>query len=168
MSDDLDRVSLTLPPEMTDRLDGIVEEWDYASRSEAVRDALRDFFTTHAWERGDETYHYGTIVIAHEHDHGSDLAGRLQGIQHEYADVVTSVQHIHLSEDQCMETLVVAGTASQIDELANRVRAVGGVKQVKVVVVGSDETTADHAHEHENNNHDHEHGHSHRHDEPSV
>nr|WP_049941389.1 nickel-responsive transcriptional regulator NikR [Halorhabdus utahensis] len=164
MADDLDRVSLTLPPEMTDRLDGIVTEWDYASRSEAVRDALRDFFTTYEWEGGDETRHYGTIVIAHEHDHDSDVAGRLQTIQHEYADVVTSVQHIHLSEDRCMETLVVDGTAGQIDELANRLRAIGGVKQVKVVVVGSGGSGADkvdsdraHKHDHAGEPADHEH-----------
>ncbi len=157
MTEDLDRVSLTLPPAMTDQLDGIVEEWDYASRSEAIRDALRDFFTSYAWEGGNETRHYGTIVIAHEHDHESDVAGRLQTIQHEYADVVTSVQHIHLSEDRCMETLVVGGTAGQIDELANRLRALEGVKQVKVVVVGGVETDS-HGHEH---SHDHDHGHTH-------
>jgi len=156
MTEDLDRVSLTLPPAMTEQLDGIVTQWDYASRSEAVRDALRDFFTTYEWEGGDDTRHYGTIVIAHEHDHGSDLAGRLQTIQHEYADVVTSVQHIHLSEDRCMETLVVDGTAGQIDELANRLRALEGVKQVKVVVVGGE--SAD-EHTQDRNEHDHQHDH---------
>ncbi|WEL17656.1 MULTISPECIES: nickel-responsive transcriptional regulator NikR [unclassified Halorhabdus] len=160
MADDLDRVSLTLPPEMTDRLDGIVADWNYGSRSEAVRDALRDFFTTYEWEGGDETRHYGTIVIAHEHDHDSDVASRLQTIQHEYADVVTSVQHIHLSEDRCMETLVVDGTAGQIDELANRLRALAGVKQVKVVVVGGDADSGD-GHEHDQGSRRPDHGHEH-------
>ncbi|WP_136688705.1 nickel-responsive transcriptional regulator NikR [Halorhabdus amylolytica] len=165
MAEDLDRVSLTLPPDMTDQLDGIVEDWEYASRSEAVRDALRDFFTTYEWERGDETRHYGTIVIAHEHDHESDVAGRLQTIQHEYADVVTSVQHIHLSEDRCMETLVVGGTAGEIDELANRLRAIGGVKQVKVVVVGGAETEHSHSHDQE---HAHEHDQDHSHERTAT
>jgi len=135
---EVDRISLTLPPEMVERLDGICEEWDYASRSEAVRDALRDFFTTYAWERGGEGHHQGTVVVVHDHDHDSDVAGRLQSVQHEMGDLVTSVQHIHLDHDRCMETIVVDGPAGAIEELANRLRAMNGVRQVKVVVVGGD------------------------------
>ncbi|MCU4718008.1 nickel-responsive transcriptional regulator NikR [Halobacteria archaeon HArc-curdl5-1] len=171
MADDLDRVSLTLPPEMTNRLDEIVREWDYSSRSEAVRDALRDFFTTYDWEAGDRGRHHGTIVVVHEHEHDSDLPGQLQSIQHDHADIVTSVQHIHLSHDRCMETLVVDGTAGEIDALANQLRALGGVRQVKVVVVGGADPGHGHEHGHEHAVHD-DHSHSdgpdtHDHDEHS-
>ncbi len=134
MGDDLDRISLTLPASMGDRLDGIVEDWNYDSRSEAIRDALRDFFATYEWESGETSHHHGTIVIVHDH-HVEGLADDLQTIQHEMADAITSVQHIHLSHDTCMETLVVEGQASDITALANRLRALGGVQQVKVVVV---------------------------------
>lgn len=134
MSEDLDRVSLTLPPSMTDRLDGIVADWEYASRSEAIRDALRDFFATYEWESGEESNHHGTVVVVHDH-HVDGIADSLQTIQHEMADIITSVQHIHLSHDTCMETLVVDGPGTAITELANRLRALGGVQQVKVVVV---------------------------------
>lgn len=119
---------------MTDRLDGIVEDWEYASRSEAIRDALRDFFATYEWESDETARHHGTIVVVHDH-HAEGIADRLQTIQHEMADIITSVQHIHLSHDTCMETLVVDGPGTAITELANRLRALGGVQQVKVVVV---------------------------------
>lgn len=135
MSDDLDRISLTLPPAMVDRLDDIVDDWEYASRSEAFRDALRDFFAAYEWESGGAETHHGTIVVVHDH-HVSGIADELQSVQHEMADIITSVQHIHLSHDTCMETLVVEGPGTAITELANRLRAVTGVQQVKVVVVG--------------------------------
>lgn len=134
MTEDIDRISLTLPSSMADRLDGIVDDWEYASRSEAIRDSLRDFFANYEWETGGEKRHHGTIVVVHDH-HVSGIADDLQTIQHQMADAITSVQHIHLSHDTCMETLVVEGAASDITELANRLRAVGGVQQVKVVVV---------------------------------
>lgn len=134
MSEDLDRISLTLPPEMVDRLDGIVDDWEYDSRSEAIRDALRDFFGTYEWETDAAGTHHGTIVIVHDH-HVDGIADDLQTIQHEMADAITSVQHIHLSHDTCMETLIVEGAAGAITDLANRLRALGGVRQVKVVVV---------------------------------
>lgn len=132
--DDTDRISLTLPASMVDRLDGIVADWEYDSRSEAIRDALRDFFTAYEWEAAGAARHHGTIVVVH--DHGVDgIADDLQAIQHEKAETITSVQHIHLSHDTCMETLVVEGPASEVTDLANRLRALGGVRQVKVVVV---------------------------------
>ncbi|MBV0924030.1 nickel-responsive transcriptional regulator NikR [Halomicroarcula limicola] len=135
MSDDIDRISLTLPSAMVERLDGIVDDWEYASRSEAIRDSLRDFFADYEWETAGDEQHHGTIVIVHDH-HVSGIADDLQTIQHEMADAITSVQHIHLSHDTCMETLVVEGAAGDITELANRLRALGGVQQVKVVLVG--------------------------------
>jgi len=134
MTDDIDRISLTLPSSMVSRLDGIVDDWEYASRSEAVRDSLRDFFATYEWEAGGDVPHHGTIVIVHDH-HVDGLADDLQTVQHEMADVITSVQHIHLSHDSCMETLIVNGPGAQITELANRLRALSGVQQVKVIVV---------------------------------
>lgn len=135
MSDDLDRISLTLPPAMVERLDDIVDDWEYASRSEAIRDALRDFFAAYEWESGAAETHHGTIVVVHDH-HVSGIADELQTVQHEMAETITSVQHIHLSHDTCMETLIVEGPGTAITELANRLRAVSGVQQVKVVVVG--------------------------------
>jgi CopG family nickel-responsive transcriptional regulator len=134
MSDDLDRISLTLPSEMADRLDDIVDDWEYDSRSEAIRDSLRDFFGAYEWESGGTSQHHGTIVIVHDH-HVDGIADDLQTIQHEMADAITSVQHIHLTHDTCMETLIVEGTADDITDLANRLRALTGVQQVKVVVV---------------------------------
>jgi CopG family nickel-responsive transcriptional regulator len=134
MSDDIDRVSLTLPSGMVERLDGIVDDWEYDSRSEAIRDSLRDFFSTYEWESDRSDPHHGTIVVVHDH-HVDGIADDLQGIQHQMAEVITSVQHVHLSRDACMETLVVEGPGDRITELANRLRALGGVRQVKVVVV---------------------------------
>jgi CopG family nickel-responsive transcriptional regulator len=134
MTDDIDRISLTLPSSMVGRLDGIVTDWEYASRSEAIRDSLRDFFANYEWETGSEETHHGSIVVVHDH-HVAGLADDLQTVQHEMADTITSVQHIHLSHDTCMETLVVEGAGNRITELANRLRALSGVQQVKVVVV---------------------------------
>lgn len=134
MADELERISLTLPPEMVERLDGIVEEWEYASRSGAMRDALREFFTTYEWETSPDSRYYGSVVVVHEHDHDSDVAGDLQAVQHELADLILSVQHIHLTHHSCMEMIAVDGPGSDVAELANRLRAIEGVQRVTFVV----------------------------------
>ena len=134
MSDELERISLTLPPEMVERLDGIVEEWEYPSRSGAVRDALRDFFASYEWETAPDARYYGSVVVMHEHDHESDVASELQHVQHDFADLILSVQHIHLSHHACMETLAVDGSGGDIAELAHRLRSLEGVRRVTFVV----------------------------------
>ena len=136
MAEELARISLTLPPEMVQRLDGIIEDWDYASRSEAVRDALRDFFTTYDWETGGHGHHYGTVVLFYDH-HLPDIADRLQAVQHEYTDLITAVQHVHVTHEECFETLTVDGSKEDISQLSNRLRSINGVNQVKVVVLGA-------------------------------
>jgi len=135
MNDALDRVSLTLPAGMVDRLDAIIEDWEYPSRSAAVRDAVRDFLTDYDWETGVGGDQYGSIVLVHDH-HGHDIADRVQAVQHEHADLVVAVQHIHVSHEECLETLTVHGPAAEITELANRLRAIEGVSQAKVVALG--------------------------------
>ncbi len=134
MADELDRISLTLPREMVDRLDRLVDDWEYASRSGAARDAFREFFAACEWEADPDSRYYGTVVVVHEHEHDGDVAGALQTVQHEHAGIVLSVQHIHLSRHRCMETIAVDGTGGAIDELANRLRSIEGVTRVSVVV----------------------------------
>nr|WP_231896228.1 ribbon-helix-helix domain-containing protein [Haloferax sp. BAB-2207] len=45
MSQDVDRMSVTLPPSLLSELDDVVAAGEYDSRSEATRDALRAFVT---------------------------------------------------------------------------------------------------------------------------
>ena len=134
MSNEVERISLTLPPEMVNRLDSIVNDWEYPSRSGAVRDALREFFLSHQWETAPDARYYGSVIVMHEHDHNSDVANELQRVQHEFAALILSVQHIHLSHHACMETLAVDGSGGDIAELANRLRSLEGVKRVSFVI----------------------------------
>ncbi|TDA34057.1 MAG: nickel-responsive transcriptional regulator NikR, partial [Hadesarchaea archaeon] len=58
-------------------------------------------------------------------------------IQHRSEGIIRSSQHLHLDEKNCMETLLVRGTAGEIKKLVDRLGALRGVKQVKLVVAGT-------------------------------
>ncbi|MCK4405252.1 MAG: ribbon-helix-helix protein, CopG family, partial [Hadesarchaea archaeon] len=51
MPEKIMRVSLTLPQDLLDKLDRSLKAQGYASRSEAVRDALRDFLASYKWRQ---------------------------------------------------------------------------------------------------------------------
>lgn len=128
------RVSLTLPKELLDELDRALKAQGYASRSEAVRDALRDFLASYRWRSGLKGEQLGAILVMYEHD-VRGLTDALMDIQHESAGIIGAVQHLHIDAKNCLETLIVRGPAEKIRKLIDRLGALRGVKQAKLVVV---------------------------------
>ena len=127
-------MSLTLPKELLDELDRTLKAQGYASRSEAVRDALRDFLASYRWRSGLKGEQLGAILVMYEHD-VRGLADALVDIQHESASIITAAQHLHVDAKNCLETLVVRGQAEEIRKLVDRLSALRGVKQAKLVVI---------------------------------
>lgn len=135
MSDELDRVSLTIEGELLAELDEVIDEWEYASRSEAIRGALRDFLTEYRWQTDLSGHQRGSVVVVHDH-HVGGVTDEMLDIQHKSLDLITAVQHVHLSDHLCLETLVVDGSGAEITDLVNRLQSLRGVKQVELALVG--------------------------------
>jgi len=137
MSDDLDRMSVTVPPSLLAELDELVEVGEYDSRSEATRDALRAFVTEVKGQTGLTGSLNGTVVVLYEHDH-TGVTDEVTELQHEFTDTIIAVHHVHLSDHLCLESLAVDGPGERIEELLSRIRPLKGVHQVKLTVVEAD------------------------------
>lgn len=135
MADDFEPVSLTIEQTLLTELDEVLEEWDYASRSEAVRDALRDFLTEYRWRTNLSGHHRGSVAVVHDH-HVEGVTDAMLDIQHEHLELITAVQHVHLSHNLCLETLIVDGPGQEITQVVNRLQALRGVRQVELALVG--------------------------------
>ena len=134
MPQKITRVSLTLPQELLDELDRSLKAQRYTSRSEAVRDALRDFLANYRWRSGLRGEQLGAILVLYEHD-VRGLTDALMGIQHWGSSIISAVQHLHVDEKNCLEILIVRGATEKIRRLVDRLGALRGVKQAKLVVV---------------------------------
>ena len=134
MSGDVDRMSVTLPPDLLDSLDTVVEAGDYDSRSEATRDAIRGFVTE--FNRGTDLSGSlsGTVVVLYDHA-GTGVADEMTEIQHDFADTIVAVHHVHLRGHLCLESIAVDGPGADIEALVSRIRPMKGVHNVKLVVV---------------------------------
>ncbi|EHP88324.1 nickel-responsive transcriptional regulator NikR [Methanotorris formicicus] len=131
---DMDRISISLPTKLLSEFDEIIAERGYASRSEAIRDAIRDYIIKHKWIHSLEGERAGTINVIYDH-HMSDVTEKLTEIQHDYADIIVATLHVHLDHDHCMEVILVRGDAKEIKELTDKLTAQKGVKQVKLTVM---------------------------------
>lgn len=134
MADSMERISLTTSPNLVEELDHVVEEWDYGSRSEAIRDALRMFLAEHYWENEPGHTVRGSIVIVYDHE-APNVNDELLDLQHRANELIMSVQHVHFDHHLCLETLAVEGRGAEIQDLVNQLKAVAGTKQVRLTTV---------------------------------
>lgn len=120
------RFGVSLDTDLLAPFDALCERQGYGNRSEALRDLIRKALVQDAWERA-AGGGAGTLTLVYDH-HKSDLARKLMRIQHDDHECIVATLHVHLDHHNCLEVLVLRGTAERIRTLANRLLSTKGVK----------------------------------------
>ena len=128
---DLVRFSVSMPEALVADFDGLIASQGYETRSEAVRDLIRDRLVQKEWEGGDQIV-AGTLTLIYDH-HSRGLAERLTEVQHGQIGLVVSTLHVHLDQRNCLEVLVMKGTPAQLRRVSDHLVATRGVKHGKLV-----------------------------------
>jgi len=113
------------------RFDEITKKRGYSSRSEGIRDAIRNTIIHYEWMNEVDGVRLGVISLLYEHNQRG-LVDDLAEIQHEYAGLIISSVHVHLDHDDCLETVILRGEGKTIKELTETIMALKGVKYVKL------------------------------------
>jgi CopG family nickel-responsive transcriptional regulator len=128
----LTRFGVSLPEELLKKFDPVIRKKGYASRSEALRDLIRDKLV--------EEYSHsligemvGTLTLIYDH-HSSDLQEKLTDLQHHNYRNIISTTHVHLDEHNCLEVLILKGKNKKVKEIADHLTATKGVKHGKLVM----------------------------------
>jgi CopG family nickel-responsive transcriptional regulator len=122
---DLVRFTVSIEAELLDAFDGYVRDGRFATRSEAVRQLLRQTLAREDWE-ADARDQTATLTLVYDH-HRPNLVERLLELQHEHAGQVIATLHVHLDHDHCMEVIVLRGKGSRLQTLAAAMRGLKGV-----------------------------------------
>ncbi|MCW4005395.1 MAG: nickel-responsive transcriptional regulator NikR [Candidatus Bathyarchaeota archaeon] len=129
------RVGVTFPPELLKDFDDVISGMGYESRSKAVQDAVRLFVSERKWLKKEaNVVQTGVLLMVYDHE-VRELERDLTDTQHHHASLVTSTLHVHISERDCLEAIVVKGKASEIQHLSDELATKRGVKILKTVVV---------------------------------
>ncbi len=122
---DLTRISISLEDSLLDAFDKYLEAKGYATRSEAIRDLIRDrLVREHSSQASGEQVAVVTIVYDH---HARELAARLIDKQHHHHELVVSTLHVHLGERHCLEVTVLRGPLNEVRHLGDDLIATKGV-----------------------------------------
>ena len=77
-----------------------MQERGYSSRSEAIRDAIRDLLSEFELSRFETGKVTATITVISEHER-HDVDEKLMRLRHEHDETVSSNMHIHLGKRYC-------------------------------------------------------------------
>jgi CopG family nickel-responsive transcriptional regulator len=131
MSQVLKRTCMSLPDNLLDQFDEIIEKRGYSSRSEGIRDAIRNYIINYKWMEEVEGERIGTISLVYEHDQRG-LVNNLTEIEHTYTGLINTSVHLHLDNNNCLEIIMLRGEGKVIKEVAEKMMALKGVKYVKL------------------------------------
>ncbi len=128
------RIGVSLPKNLLEKFDAMTDGMGYANRSEAIRDAIRDYMLKN--ELRDETgERVGIVTLIYDH-HIRHVTDVLTDLQHDYTTEIQSSMHFHLDKHNCMEIIIVKGNAKIIKEIKDKLTAVAGVKQSDMIITG--------------------------------
>lgn len=145
----VERITITIDADLLAFVDTLSASKGYGSRSEAIRDILRQAARVEANADPDAPC-FATLAYVFDHE-TRDLARRLTNQQHDHHDLSVATLHVHLDRHECLEVSVLRGSSGEVRAFADSVTSQRGVRHGHLQIV-PDATAADDKRPHE---HDH-------------
>ncbi len=118
------RFGVSVPEELLQSFDHIVDKRKYVGRSGAIRDAMRAYISQAEWDSA-EGVNTATLNVVYHHT--PKLMSDLIKIQHQSGLNVLSSVHVHMTRTHCLEVITMRGTKESIESLADRISGLSGV-----------------------------------------
>jgi CopG family nickel-responsive transcriptional regulator len=131
------RFSVSLEDDLLRQFDRYCTQQQYATRSEAVRQLIRDTLTRRAWE-SDCQDAVGTLTLVYDH-HRAQLSDRLTQLQHDHTELVISTLHAHLTHNLCLEVIILRGPAARLHQVTSQLRGMKGIYKGELVMASAEQ-----------------------------
>jgi CopG family nickel-responsive transcriptional regulator len=125
------RFGVSLKPDLLKSLDEYKDKKKFSSRSQTITFIVEDVLASQAHQGSKEVC--GALVLIYDH-HKADFMSKFVHIQHDYQDLILSSQHIHVDHYNCLETITLRGKPAKLQELADNLISLKGIKHGKLVL----------------------------------
>jgi CopG family nickel-responsive transcriptional regulator len=122
---------MSLPSDLLTKFDESMVKAGFTDRSKALQTAIHSLIDDYSWKTNDRSKGAGALVMLYD-KHVFNQDKKSTKIQHKYADVISASMHLHLENDNCLETIMVRGDIQKIRELAKHLSENRGIKSLKV------------------------------------
>jgi CopG family transcriptional regulator, nickel-responsive regulator len=140
----MQRFTITIDDDLLGTVDAVMESRGYASRSEAVRDMIREAASREVALK-DQTPCVAVLGYVYDHETRA-LAQRLTRTFHDHHDLSVAGMHVHLDHESCLEISVLRGPVSAVRGLADALTAQRGVRHANLHVVPVQVSESRHSH----------------------
>ena len=127
----LTRISISLPSDLLTKFDDSMVRAGYTDRSKALQTAIHSLIDDYSWKTNDNAEGAGAIIMMYD-NHIYNQDKRSTQVQHKYADIISASTHVHLENDNCLETIMVKGDIKKIRNLAKHLSENRGIKSLRV------------------------------------
>lgn len=126
----VERISMSLSPKLLAEFDKSMVKAGFTHRSKAIQTALHSFVDEHNWMDDVPKSGAGAIIMLYD-NHLYNQDKKSTRIQHKYNDIISASTHLHLNNDNCLESIMVKGDVRRMKELANELSKNRGIKSLK-------------------------------------
>ncbi len=132
----IERIGVSLEKGLLSKFDKLIAKKGYQSRSEAIRDLLRQQLSGERLA-DPKARAVAAVFVVYDH-HSTKLMEKLTGLQHSHLLQTISSIHIHLDEHDCLEVIILRGKVAEINKMAENILSQKGVKLGKINFVAAD------------------------------
>lgn len=150
----MQRITISVDDDLASSLDGESSARGYASRSEAVRDLVREGLAR--WRAEENTGEHSVANLSYIVDHRiRALPQRLAEVQHAHHDLVAASTVVRLDHFHSMESVILKGPTATVRAFADQVRGERGVTfgALNLLAVAHDHQHGPHDHSHDEHSH---------------
>ncbi len=127
----ISRFGVSLEEDLLRSFDRSIGQLGYATRSEAIRDMIRDHLIQKKVS-GSKGEIVGVVTLVYDH-RTHRLGDTLADMQHKADVAINASLHIHLDENNCLEVIVIRGESQEVHGVAGRLIATKGVENGKFI-----------------------------------
>lgn len=150
----MERITITIDDDLLSAVDALVEKRGYPSRSEAIRELVREAAKQDYASVGRAPC---VATLTYVYDHSvRDLSQRLMHAQHDHHDMGIATTHVHFDHDSCLEVAILRGAIDRIKKMADELTAQRGVRHANLHIVPLKQNQRSHRHEPGTPTHSHE------------
>ncbi|MGH6943315.1 MAG: nickel-responsive transcriptional regulator NikR [Geminicoccaceae bacterium] len=128
------RITISIDDDLLTMIEDLSGRRGYASRSEALRDIVREAILREPSEPGDRSPCLATLTYVYEHEK-RDLARRITHAQHDHHDLSVATLHVHLDRENCLEVAVLRGMMDAVRSFADAITTQRGVRYGRLHVL---------------------------------
>jgi CopG family nickel-responsive transcriptional regulator len=134
MTKELARIGITLPNDLLTHFDEAIIDNGHASRSDAIRDAIRRYIQYDEWMDDVKGERVGIFEILYN-PVKRGLPATIEKMIFESNEKLLSSMRVHITSDYYMRIIVLRGEGEHLIKLAEQLTAQKGVIHVKINTV---------------------------------